>query len=40
VLVFTGPVNEVSSMYAMIMIYVFIYFILPPCIIAYVRISL
>ena len=39
VLVFTGPVNEVSSMYAMIMIYVFIYFILPPCI-AYVRISM
>jgi hypothetical protein len=35
--VFTGPVNEVSSMYAMMMIYVFIYFILPPCI-AYVRI--
>jgi hypothetical protein len=31
------PVNEVSSMYAMMMIYVFIYFILPPCI-AYVRI--
>ena len=39
VLVFTGPVNEVSSMYAMIMIYVFIYFILPPCI-AYVRIHM
>ena len=37
VLVFTGPVNEVSSMYAMMMIYVFIFFILPPCI-AYVRI--